>query len=493
MEITFLGHQGWSVSHGDTHVLLDPILCRSFGHSSSVEFEIYPPRDILLDKMPRISAVVLSHEHLDHFHLPSLAKLTRSTPILMGELMPSCVVESIERLGFVVTRVPALSPIEIGDLQITLYPASCNTVFWEKRVYQLLVSPLDGSVDSLFVAVDALTSDTLLEHVGGKRIALRAAICTNNSQITRLDAVGAHTNLLPIVAESQARLPGLQVLHSVLIEYLKDLPHIPDLVLCGNGFVSSRGSGVPFLFSEHDQLSALAQALALRERVFGPLPGQRLVFGQSETTTHNVNWIVLDQERFLCLQNESSRRRAFQISPLFEDAISDEDHVQALEVVRKELPALARDLLSRKVGLLALSTNEFLAGSLGPCRILFRFLGASNEKPLQFALNFSTCSFEEDFTPTDQLLTTYPFGVEMYLSDFAAVLTGKAQIWDLAGCGMRSWYIGDKYHNIVASLFEIYGEQLRPDLASTVYHRVVDRLLLNPDARHENYTAVCTS
>ena len=68
MEITFLGHQSWLISHESTHVLVDPILADRFGSNDGIE--IYPPRTIDIEHFPPVSAIFLSHEHSDHVHLP---------------------------------------------------------------------------------------------------------------------------------------------------------------------------------------------------------------------------------------------------------------------------------------------------------------------------------------------------------------------------------------------------------------------------------------
>ncbi|MFF4482177.1 hypothetical protein ACPEIC_35515 [Stenotrophomonas sp. NPDC087984] len=40
-----------------------------------MEFAIWPPRTVDTAAMPMPDAVILSHEHLDHLHPPSLADL----------------------------------------------------------------------------------------------------------------------------------------------------------------------------------------------------------------------------------------------------------------------------------------------------------------------------------------------------------------------------------------------------------------------------------
>src|SRR5690242_8421748 len=123
MDFTFLGHQGWLVTEGKTSLLLDPLLLDTFGHCAHRAPGFFPRRVLDRSRMPRVDAVLLSHEHFDHFHLPSLATLDRQTPILCGPLMPSCVTDAIEKLGFQVTSAPLFDAVELGELELRLYPA----------------------------------------------------------------------------------------------------------------------------------------------------------------------------------------------------------------------------------------------------------------------------------------------------------------------------------------------------------------------------------
>jgi L-ascorbate metabolism protein UlaG (beta-lactamase superfamily) len=136
LELTFLGHQTWHIGDGDAVVLLDPILTPAFG-AGALEFTIWPPRSVNVAAMPAPSAVILSHEHLDHFHLPSLNLIDRSVPVYTGTTTPGAVVDAITTLGFSVRRLDYTQPLRIGEMEIVLYPAGAKTLFWEKRVASL--------------------------------------------------------------------------------------------------------------------------------------------------------------------------------------------------------------------------------------------------------------------------------------------------------------------------------------------------------------------
>ena len=73
MELVFLGHQSWLVRKNETTILIDPLLCDTFGADPVAGFRIYPPRTVDPKGIGPVTAVFLSHEHSDHFDLPSLA------------------------------------------------------------------------------------------------------------------------------------------------------------------------------------------------------------------------------------------------------------------------------------------------------------------------------------------------------------------------------------------------------------------------------------
>ena len=60
-------------------LLVDPLLVEDFGHAQALEYRVFPPRVWTPDAMPKLDAVILSHEHDDHFDIQiTLADGTRS-------------------------------------------------------------------------------------------------------------------------------------------------------------------------------------------------------------------------------------------------------------------------------------------------------------------------------------------------------------------------------------------------------------------------------
>nr|EKV5077106.1 MBL fold metallo-hydrolase [Proteus mirabilis] len=52
MNLTFVGHQSWLISHKDTNILVDPVLGSKMGNSRYIKFDMYPPRDVDINNMP---------------------------------------------------------------------------------------------------------------------------------------------------------------------------------------------------------------------------------------------------------------------------------------------------------------------------------------------------------------------------------------------------------------------------------------------------------
>jgi len=73
--ITWIGHSTFLIQIGGVNILTDPI----FGNASPFFKRIVQPA-IALDKLPRIDVILISHNHWDHMHGPTLRKLLPEIP-----------------------------------------------------------------------------------------------------------------------------------------------------------------------------------------------------------------------------------------------------------------------------------------------------------------------------------------------------------------------------------------------------------------------------
>ena len=115
LHVTFLGHQGWLIATDTTRVLVDPLLTEGFGHGGLLG-RTFPPRRIDLAAFPPIDAVVITHEHDDHFDIPSLHRLDRRIRVFLSERSSIAAHAILSEMGFDVQPIAADQTTAIGDL-----------------------------------------------------------------------------------------------------------------------------------------------------------------------------------------------------------------------------------------------------------------------------------------------------------------------------------------------------------------------------------------
>lgn len=123
MRIHLIGHASLLFETADRRILMDPVLGP---HHQEGLFEVFPPRRVDLAAMPAIDTVVISHRHLDHFDIPSLAALPRDVQVLIPRdpLIQRC----LERLGFGrVVQLREWSTVTLGETTL-MTTASCAPI-----------------------------------------------------------------------------------------------------------------------------------------------------------------------------------------------------------------------------------------------------------------------------------------------------------------------------------------------------------------------------
>jgi hypothetical protein len=156
MEITFLGHQGWRFTHAGRSFLLDPI--REEVGNGRVGLPIWPARRLDFQALGPLDAVLVSHEHNDHFSLDTLAALPTRCPVYVSDLSSLAMTTAIAELGFPVVRCGALRPFALCGLELTALPGLYNTL--EPDTYGLLVRAPDGA--SFLTGIDTVAHPDVL-------------------------------------------------------------------------------------------------------------------------------------------------------------------------------------------------------------------------------------------------------------------------------------------------------------------------------------------
>ena len=116
MEVTWWGHATCTVEDSGVRVLTDPLFVRRLAHLRRRRGEL-PPSEATVAE-----AVLVSHLHSDHLHLPSLARLAPGTRLVVPRAATRSV-PGLTRLGLRVTEVAPGDEVRVQDLVVRAVPA----------------------------------------------------------------------------------------------------------------------------------------------------------------------------------------------------------------------------------------------------------------------------------------------------------------------------------------------------------------------------------
>ncbi len=269
-EVTFLGHQGWQFSADGTNVLLDPLLCDGFGHDPRGNgFDVFPPRRIDFASCPPIDAVLFSHEHEDHFNVPSLARIDRRIPIHLSSRSSSAARRILAELGFTVRLLQPGEAFGIGAIAVVPLPQASlggsHPGEWDSLA--LYIGDRAGH-GSFFTTVDHRPHSRTFELV--KQRGLRATLVTYADNEADLSA------MFPWAAPPSDGTGSLAGELRVLLERAIPREQRPEAVLlCSNG-LAPRGdlAWMNRAMFHRDPRAACAQLRPQFGDLFlAPLPG----------------------------------------------------------------------------------------------------------------------------------------------------------------------------------------------------------------------------
>ncbi|MEU2616678.1 MBL fold metallo-hydrolase [Streptomyces sp. NPDC007157] len=120
--VTWAGHASWVVRIGGLTVLTDPVWSRRIiGTPARVT-----PVGVDWETLPRVDAVVISHNHYDHLDAPTLRRLPRDTPVFV----PAGLGRWFRRRRFTtVTELDWWEAAELSGVRFDFVPAH----HWSKR------------------------------------------------------------------------------------------------------------------------------------------------------------------------------------------------------------------------------------------------------------------------------------------------------------------------------------------------------------------------
>jgi L-ascorbate metabolism protein UlaG (beta-lactamase superfamily) len=130
--VTFIGHSSFLLQIDGRKLLVDPVFSKRL-----ILLRRQRRPGVLLDELPPIDVVLLTHAHMDHLDLASLRRVVRATRRLRGSapevIVPRGVEDLVENLGFSrVHRLEWWQEIEILGLNVTMTPCK----HWGARMFR---------------------------------------------------------------------------------------------------------------------------------------------------------------------------------------------------------------------------------------------------------------------------------------------------------------------------------------------------------------------
>ena len=130
--VTFIGHSSFLLQVNGRKLLVDPVFSKRL-----IVLRRQRRPGAMVEQLPAIDLVLLTHAHMDHLDMASLRRVIRATRRLTGRtpevVVPHGVEDLVERLGF--SQVHGLSwweQIEVQGLSITMTPCK----HWGARMFR---------------------------------------------------------------------------------------------------------------------------------------------------------------------------------------------------------------------------------------------------------------------------------------------------------------------------------------------------------------------
>jgi L-ascorbate metabolism protein UlaG (beta-lactamase superfamily) len=130
--VTFIGHSSFLLQIGGKTVLVDPVFSTRL-----IVLRRQRRPGLLLEEMPAIDVVLLTHAHMDHLDISSLRRVVRATKRLRGVatevVVPRGVEDLVSRLGFAkVHEMGWWDEMEVQALRVTMTPCQ----HWGARLFR---------------------------------------------------------------------------------------------------------------------------------------------------------------------------------------------------------------------------------------------------------------------------------------------------------------------------------------------------------------------
>lgn len=427
LRASFLGYNGWLIETQGVRILIDPLLEEYFGNAllSGSRLKVLPPRLFAFDKFPPIDAVIISHEHSDHFDLRSFAMIDPDIPVYLSCRSSIAARTILREMDFPVRELEPGIMCHVGPLEVLpLSPDHFkmnNNDEWD-CLGLFVREPFHGG--ALFTSMDVIPTGDMLQRI-------RKSI---------------DTNYLLSFRDGNLNWTTYQNLEKVL-------------------FGSPNGQTC----TESDEITN-----SLREDgILNIVPGQSLVVTGGQIVSTEKDILFLSSES-LMFPKDSHRvtNVGGRYDPIIGQAeLSDKALMELSGLLEEFAEYLYGGWLFRKF--LSLS-SDVLEGKKATLIILL-IIDTDNEY-VAFEYDLQACAFNS--VTEDQPVAKYLCGIECWASDFLGVLRGDIEPRLLAMGHSRSWTSGQSAPDpLLGALFPFCHPLRRPQERLGMY-RQINRTLI---------------
>ncbi|MDB4954416.1 MAG: fold metallo-hydrolase [Myxococcales bacterium] len=403
---------------------------------------MFPPRTLDFDRFPKLDAVVLSHEHDDHFDVPSLALLDRSIPIHLSSRSSIAASQILREMGFTVHPLVPGVATKLGDLEIMPFcgdhVSTSSGDEWDTLPF--LVRHTEGH-GSFFSMVDIPITQMHVEWAAAKVMRPGLVGWTNNA----MDWSHMADYLRERVEGTQQCFVNMGVGHK-LISTIWGAPAAMMMCAGGMAFEGDRQWLNQRVFCvDTEAVCKMMGNVYKKEKFYAALPGQtfRMQGNKLKSVESSTSFLTTAPA-----DTWPSRGKAQTEVRDFAPATGRRE-LPDLDRLRAALDELARSMVG---GPLFKSLFSLLAPEAPDRKLTFAFVLRNDHAPIAFEYDPNACTFRDGIADE----RAYLAGFECWASDLLAVLSGELGPIALSFGRAKLWNaLPERF------TFEIFGELYR--------------------------------